>query len=102
MKDFKDLKLTYIHHERIQQDENVIEKLKEEVLRTRMSRKILKEIIINFIFIGILFTFIYSTKNINSFSYSNHLERSFSGYQRVIIIFLFNFNLFFYFFFVFS
>ena len=43
----------------------------------------LMEIITNFIFIGILFTFIYSTTNTNSFYYASHIQNSFSGYQGV-------------------
>ena len=56
---------------------------KLKVFRKKQCRKIVREIIVNFIFIGILFAFIYSTKNSNSYYYANHTKTSFSGYQTV-------------------
>ena len=52
-------------------------------MRIKHCHKILREIITNFILIAILFSFIYSTKNTNSFYYATQIQNSFSGYQRV-------------------
>ena len=52
-------------------------------MRIKQCHKILTEIITNFILIAILFSFIYSTKNKNSYYYATQIQNSFSGYQSV-------------------
>ena len=59
------------------------EEIKNKYLRIKQCRKLLLEIIMNFVFVGILFTFIYSTQNTNSYYYASKTQRSFSGYQDV-------------------
>ena len=62
------------------------EKFKQAELRKKMCHKMIVEILLNFIFIGVLFTFIYSTKNVNSFYYSTHITDIFNGYQNVACV----------------
>ena len=69
--------------ENTQLDEKERDEIKKKLLRIKQCKKMLIEIITNFIFIGILFTFIYSTKNTNSFYYASQIQSSFSGYQDV-------------------
>ena len=69
--------------ENTQLDEKERDETKKKLLRIKQCKKMLMEIITNFIFIGILFTFIYSTKNTNSFYYGSKIQNSFSGYQSV-------------------
>ena len=46
-------------------------------MRIKQCHKILTEIITNFILIAILFSFIYSTKNTNSYYYATQIQNSF-------------------------
>ena len=59
------------------------EEIKNKYLRIKQCRKLLLEIIMNFVFVGVLFTFIYSTQNTNSYYYASKTQSSFSGYQDV-------------------
>jgi hypothetical protein len=59
------------------------EEIKNKYLRIKQCRKLLLEIIMNFVFVGVLFTFIYSTQNTNSFYYASKTQSSFSGYKDV-------------------
>ncbi len=88
---FSDLQISYKDKfnnsfksvENTQLDEKERDETKKKLLRIKQCKKMLMEIITNFIFIGILFTFIYSTKNTNSFYYASQIQNSFSGYQGV-------------------
>jgi hypothetical protein len=66
-----------------QLNEQVKEESKLKFLKIKQCRKLLLEIVMNFVFMGVLFTFVYSTMNTNSFYYSSQTQRSFSGYQDV-------------------
>jgi hypothetical protein len=59
------------------------EKIKNKYLRIKLCRKLLLEIIMNFVFVGVLLTFIYSNQNSNSYYYASKTQSSFSGYQDV-------------------
>ncbi len=59
------------------------EEIKNNFLRIKQCRKLLLEIIMNFIFVGVLFTFIYSTQNTNSYYYASKTQSSCNGYQDV-------------------
>ena len=57
--------------------------------KRKTCKKILREIVFNFMFVGILFMICYSERNqaIN-FAYQNHVRNSFDSFKEVIILFL--------------
>jgi hypothetical protein len=66
-----------------QLNEQEKEQSKLKFFKIKQCRKLLLEIVMNFVFMGVLFTFVFSTMNTNSLFYSSQTQSSFSGYQDV-------------------
>jgi hypothetical protein len=62
-------------------DELAQAKLKQS--KVNKCKKIIREILLNFIFVGILFTVIYSSRNVRAHLYKQQISTTFSGYQDI-------------------
>ena len=64
--------------------EKELDILRAKQEKINKSRKIVREILLNFIFVGILFTVIYSNLDKNKYYYQSQISSTFSGYSDVI------------------
>jgi hypothetical protein len=60
---------------------------RKKAVKMAKSRKLLRELIFNFVFLTTLFVVSYTNKDLNSFSYKNSLETLFLTHFDLVIIF---------------
>ena len=65
-----------------------IEELKIKQTKRKKSKKLTREIVLNIIFLYVLFVACYSNRDDNAFSYNTHLKSIFKEYNDVISLFL--------------
>jgi hypothetical protein len=63
-----------------------LKELKKEQAKRNRSRKLIKEIIFNAMFLWILFVVAYSTKDRNSFNYKNNIQKISDNVEKVFVI----------------
>ena len=61
-----------------------IEEIKIKQTKRKKSKKLTREIVLNIIFLYVLFVACYSNRDENAFSYNAHLKSIFQEYDQVI------------------
>ena len=71
------------------QNEKILDENKKRQLKLKKAKNLIQEIIINFLFLFVLFAACYSNTNQNSYHYNEHLKQTFISDTSVSGHFLF-------------
>ena len=73
-----------MYKEKHEFDKDLLNEMKIKQSKKNKCQHLLKQILLNFVFLSVLFLYSYLNINANAYNYQNQIKNTFSSYKNVI------------------